>query len=185
MTRDVSGQSGRWWGTLASLAAPFFSVLGAVGYCLLTQYPGHIDYMQQRSFERISFFTVACIVAGILCGILDLLTFRNNCRQIVKSILWLCMPACVLVTTFFNHRLLVKSVRPARNICVNNMRRIDATVTEWAQRTGATNGTPITWHDIGFYFRDGVPKCPEGGTYGLRKVGEDVTCSKLDHRIAP
>ena len=67
------------------------------------------------------------------------------------------------------------------NPCVNNLRQLQAAKEEWALENGETNGTFVTVGDITPYVqldRNGnIPKCPEGGTYILGRVGEDVRCS--------
>ncbi|MGO8766932.1 MAG: hypothetical protein ACLQSR_17580, partial [Limisphaerales bacterium] len=100
-----------------------------------------------------------------------------------KSIMGLCLSLIVLLAMFSTSRLLVKSVLTAQNICINNVREIEAAKADWTQKNSATNGAAVTWNDIAPYFPNGFPKCPEGGTYTLGRVGEPVLCSIPSHRL--
>ncbi|MFZ0827173.1 MAG: hypothetical protein WAO02_07100 [Verrucomicrobiia bacterium] len=166
-----------------SFGALLFSILGGVGYFLLIRYPDRIDYVQQANFDRISVFTLTSLIIGVLCGIVLLCFSRKNLNCLIKGIFGLCIPLILLVATFSTPRLFVKSVLTAQNICINNTRKIEAVKAEWAQRAGATNGAAVTWDEIAPYFTNGIPKCPEGGTYNLGKVGEPVLCSIPSHRL--
>ena len=68
-----------------------------------------------------------------------------------------------------------------QNACVNNLRQLEAAENEWTLENGKTNGTPVTANDITPYIqldsKGQLPKCPQGGTYILGRVGEDVRCS--------
>jgi hypothetical protein len=67
------------------------------------------------------------------------------------------------------------------NPCVNNLRQIDAAITEWALTHGKHNGDPVTFADIKPYIKltsEGeIPSCPDGGTYSVTVVGRPPTCS--------
>jgi hypothetical protein len=69
----------------------------------------------------------------------------------------------------------------AANSCINNLRQIDAAKNEWALETGKTNGTVATENDIKPYIKldsnGNLPKCGNGGTYIIGRVGEDPKCS--------
>jgi hypothetical protein len=71
-----------------------------------------------------------------------------------------------------------------RNSCINNLRMIDAAIQQWALENSKTNSDIPTWGNLKEYLgRDGtwIPKCPLGGTYTLRTVGEKPTCSYSGH----
>jgi hypothetical protein len=178
----MSERSRSWFAIFINLGAPFFSVLGGVGYIFLIQFPQRIDYVQQINFDRISTFTLASLIIAALCGITSLGFSRKNR---IKGVFWLCIPLIFLVVTFSTPRLFVKSVLTAQNICINNVREIEAAKDEWAKSTGATNGAEITWDEIAPYFTNGIPKCPEGGTYTIGKIGAPVLCSIPSHRLPP
>jgi hypothetical protein len=68
--------------------------------------------------------------------------------------------------------------------CVWNLMLIQAAKEDWAGRNNnLTNATP-NWNDlkIDFYghkinMSNGIPVCPQGGTYTIGRVGEPPTCS--------
>jgi len=65
--------------------------------------------------------------------------------------------------------------------CINNLRQIDGAKNEWALENGKTNGDACTENDIKPYIKldsnGNIPKCPQGGTYTVGRVGEDPKCS--------
>lgn len=70
--------------------------------------------------------------------------------------------------------------------CVSRLIQINAAKEEWAiEYNKTTNDTP-RWNDLfpylsitftNSYWTDGVPVCPEGGTYTIGRIGEPPTCS--------
>ena len=81
-------------------------------------------------------------------------------------------------------------VNPA-NICINNLRLIDAAKQQWAFDNNKTNG-PVTWNDIQPYLNRvssertvGVPHCPKNGTYTLGNIEELPKCSIAKHSLNP
>jgi hypothetical protein len=67
------------------------------------------------------------------------------------------------------------------NACINNLRQIDAAKNQWALENNKTNSTVAFVNDITPYIKldtnGDIPKCPQGGTYTIGKVGENPTCS--------
>ena len=79
-------------------------------------------------------------------------------------------------------------VNPA-NICIFNLRLIDAAKQEWASDNHKTNG-PVTWNDIQPYLSRvsskpivGIPHCPKNGTYTLGNIEELPKCSIAKHSL--
>ena len=68
-----------------------------------------------------------------------------------------------------------------RSACINNLRQIDAAKSEWALENNKTNGVVPTEADLAQYIRNGMPKCPAGGTYTIGPIGEKPTCSLPGH----
>jgi hypothetical protein len=70
--------------------------------------------------------------------------------------------------------------------CINNLRIIEAAKNQWMLDRGKTTNDVPTWNDIRPYFpswltlSNGMPVCPDGGTYTLWRVGERPTCSLGD-----
>ena len=69
------------------------------------------------------------------------------------------------------------------NTCLNHMSQIDSAKNAWAMDHHANFGDVVTTNDLLPYL-DGVPKCPAGGTYSIKKVGESPTCS-LGSTVTP
>jgi hypothetical protein len=71
-----------------------------------------------------------------------------------------------------------------RNLCINNLRQIDAAKNEFALEKGKANGAAVTEDDIKPYLTGGtMPVCPSGGTYTIGKVGDKPTCSIPGHEL--
>jgi hypothetical protein len=70
----------------------------------------------------------------------------------------------------------------ARDICINNLRQIDAAENQWALENSKPVGTVPTVQDLLPYLQDQIfPVCPSGGTYTLNAVGTPPTCSIPGH----
>ncbi len=69
----------------------------------------------------------------------------------------------------------------ASNACVNNLRNIQAAKEQWATENRKTTNDVPTWDAIRPYLGRGsegeIPKCLDGGTYTLGRVGEPPKCS--------
>jgi hypothetical protein len=76
------------------------------------------------------------------------------------------------------------------NMCINNLREIDAAKNEWALENNAKSNGIITINDIRPYIererynpyikldaKGNLPKCPSGGIYTIGKIGEPPICS--------
>jgi hypothetical protein len=66
--------------------------------------------------------------------------------------------------------------------CINQLGQIDAAANEFALEHKLTNGTPINFPSdlTPFITLDSagrIPKCPQGGTYSIKRVGDTPTCS--------
>jgi hypothetical protein len=69
----------------------------------------------------------------------------------------------------------------APNACINSLRQIDGAKQQWAMENRKTTNDTPSWDDIRIYVGRGpqgeIPKCPQGGTYVLGKIGELPRCS--------
>ncbi len=170
------------WTPLVNGIAIVLSVLGVVGYVVLIQYPYHITYVQLAHIEKITLVTLACLVGGFFCAVSSLISCNSKRTKII-SVSCLSLSIIGGLALFASPSIGVKSVTPASTICFNRAREIEAAKGAWAEQHSATNGTAVTWNDIASYFTNDFPKCPEGGTYTLGKVGEPVLCSIPEHRL--
>ena len=71
-----------------------------------------------------------------------------------------------------------------QNACINNLRQIDAAISEWALETGQNNGNSVGGvATVSAYIKlnsnNLVPGCPASGTYSTFTVGANpqVSCS--------
>ncbi len=68
------------------------------------------------------------------------------------------------------------------NMCINNLRQIDAAKQQWALEKNKTATDVPTADDIlPYLINSRLPTCPAGGTYTIGAVGEKPTCSIPNH----
>lgn len=68
------------------------------------------------------------------------------------------------------------------NICINNLRQIDAAKQQWALENNKTDDSIPTASDLLPYLRDNVfPVCPAGGSYIIGAVIVNPACSIPGH----
>lgn len=66
--------------------------------------------------------------------------------------------------------------------CFLNLSEINWCKTCWASDEHKTTNDTPTWNDLSDYlqrhgFTNGIPVCPQGGTYTLGRIGEPPRCS--------
>jgi hypothetical protein len=80
-----------------------------------------------------------------------------------------------------------RSQAARRNVCINNLRQIDAAKQQWALENRKTSSDVVTEDNIKRYIKldanGNLPKCPDGGKYTIGKVGEKPTCSISGHEL--
>jgi hypothetical protein len=66
-------------------------------------------------------------------------------------------------------------------VCRNNLRQIDVAKQEWILENNKKVGDVITENDVKFYVKldakGNLPKCPNGGTYTIGRIGVNPVCS--------
>jgi regulator of replication initiation timing len=68
------------------------------------------------------------------------------------------------------------------NLCLNNLRQIDAAKQQWALENDRTANAIPSAQDLLPYFEDGLfPVCPSGGIYTINAVDVPPTCSIPGH----
>jgi septal ring factor EnvC (AmiA/AmiB activator) len=68
------------------------------------------------------------------------------------------------------------------NLCINNLRQIDAAKQQWALENDRTANAIPSALDLLPYFEDGLfPVCPSGGIYTINAVDVPPTCSIPGH----
>jgi dynactin complex subunit len=69
------------------------------------------------------------------------------------------------------------------NVCVNNLRQIQAAIQQWALETSKTPASRVTMADIEPYLRNKPLTCPANGFYTLTTVSTPPTCSIPGHAL--
>ena len=76
--------------------------------------------------------------------------------------------------------------RKQADICQENLAKIDGAKEQFALEFKKANGTTVTWENIldpagkgrlGEGYLKKKPVCPAGGTYSIKNVGSNPTCS--------
>ena len=81
--------------------------------------------------------------------------------------------AAIAVPNFIRAREMAQ-----RNVCINNLRMIDAAKQQWSLENKKENGDPVEDNQINQYLKDGArPVCAKGGTYIYGPVGNEPSCS--------
>jgi competence protein ComGC len=71
------------------------------------------------------------------------------------------------------------------NVCINNLRILDAAKQQWALENGKENSDTPTLDDLKPYLGSNwtMRTCPKGGVYVLHTVQEPPTCSIPGHEL--
>ena len=72
------------------------------------------------------------------------------------------------------------------NVCINNLRELDAAKQQWALENEKTAGAVPTAQDLMPYLPDNLfPVCPSGGVYSINALGVLPTCTVPGHVLPP
>lgn len=100
---------------------------------------------------------------------------------VIGITLGIALLAAIAIPRFVKHH-----PRGISNPCIENLRRIDAAVCQFALEHHLTNGASINYPDDLMPYLDWkgiwydwkrIPTCPAGGVYHVSKVGENPTCT--------
>jgi hypothetical protein len=69
------------------------------------------------------------------------------------------------------------------NVCINQLRQLDGAKQQWALENRKAASDIPTEKDISAYLKDGIPKCPAGGSYTINAVELVPTCSIPGHAL--
>ena len=67
--------------------------------------------------------------------------------------------------------------------CKTNLRTIEMTITEWSLEKRKADDAEVTLVDLESYMKQGIPRCPSGGEYGLYTVEDKPTCTVEGHTL--
>jgi len=63
--------------------------------------------------------------------------------------------------------------------CITNLRKIDAAKQQWAlEEKKGENAIPVSADVVPYLKGNALPRCPSGGTYSLRRVSRNPTCTR-------
>ncbi len=95
-----------------------------------------------------------------------------------KKIAFVGAVAVVLLAAFVLPGLIRARNTSASNACVMHLRQIAGAKEQWVIENHKTTNDVVSWNDIKPYLsHEQVPRCPDGGTYILGRVGEPPRCS--------
>lgn len=87
-------------------------------------------------------------------------------------------------TLFFGGGSGAHSFTSDKNICINNLRRIDGAKEQWALEKGFEGGTGFVEAEVAIFLKGGkIPECPKGGKYSLGRVNEAPRCLVSGHTL--
>ena len=67
--------------------------------------------------------------------------------------------------------------------CTANLKRIETAKEQWILENRANAGDTVTPTDLAPVYIKKFPTCPEAGTYDVKPVGQDPTCSVAEHHL--
>ncbi len=95
-----------------------------------------------------------------------------------KIIAFVGVVAVILLAAFVLPAFIRARKTSASNACVNHLRQIAGAKETWAIENHKTTNDVVSWNDLKPYlWHEETPKCPDGGTYTIGRVGEPPRCS--------
>lgn len=71
------------------------------------------------------------------------------------------------------------------NVCFENLKQLEAAKQIYGMEAGKKNGDAVSSPDLigpALYIRK-MPECPSGGTYDLKTIGDNTTCTIAGHSL--
>ena len=155
-------------------------ILGLTCFWLFTAIPavicGHIAYSRiKRSGGALAGEGLA--LGGLITGYVS----------IALSIFVLPLLLAIAIPNFVKARTIVKARTTAQmNACISNLRQIDGAKQMWAVENKKESTDTPTARELDAYLKGGGfsgLKCPAGGVYTIKAVGQNPTCSIPSHRL--
>ena len=141
---------------------------------------------------------VVCIgplfaIPGVLCGHIALSKINRSSGTLTGqglAIAGLVMGYLgILLTLILLPAIAIPNFVKARqtaqiNMCLNNLRQIDAAKQEWALENSKRSTDTPTQSELTHFLKNGqFPTCPAGGVYTINSIGEVPTCSIPKHKL--
>ena len=142
-------------------------------------------------------FSILSAIPGVICGHIALSRIKQSGGALVGqglaiaglvtgylgiawAIVFIPLMAAIAIPNFVRARHTAQA-----NACINNLRQIDGAKQQWAlENQKDADAVPMTF-DLDKYLTQGFAglKCPAGGTYTIKAVGENPECSIPEHRL--
>jgi hypothetical protein len=154
-----------WSLVLGVLSMTCFSILTAIPGVIC----GHMAYSRiKRSTGALTGQGLA--IAGMVTGYIG----------IAWAVIFIPMMLAIAIPNFVMARDTAQM-----NMCINNLRQIDAAKREWALENNKKGTDAPTQADLTRYINNKgqFPVCPSGGTYTIGPVDEPPTCSIPKHQL--
>jgi competence protein ComGC len=154
-----------WSLVLGILSLTCFSILTAIPGVIC----GHIAWSRiKRSGGALAGDGLA--IAGLITGYIG----------IAFALLVIPMMMAIAIPNFVKARDTAQT-----NVCINNLRQIDAAKQQWALENNKKGTDTPTQGDLIRYINNNgkFPVCPKGGTYSIGPVDEPPTCSIPKHQL--
>ncbi len=131
---------------------------------------GHLAYSRiNRSSGSLAGTGMA--LAGMITGYIS----------IALSVFLVPMLVAIAIPNFVKARQTAQT-----NMCINNLRQIDAAKQQWALEGAKQPGDVPTAQDLKPFFKNGAfPICAAGGTYTIGAVSNAPVCSIPGHKLPP
>jgi len=98
----------------------------------------------------------------------------------IAAIVLVCLiPVMGILSAIAIPNFLIARERSQRNVCLSNLRQLEACKEQAALEHGYRDGKEITEQDLSPYLKNGVSGliCPRGGQYTINPLGKDPACS--------
>jgi len=150
-------------------------VLGLLGFLLLLVCIGPLIAIPGVICGHMAYSRIARSSGALAGQGLALAGLITSYVTIGLSLFWVPMMMAIAIPNFVKARGTAQA-----NVCINNLRQIDAAANEFALEHGKTNGEAINFPaDLTPYINNHgkILTCPAGGVYSIKRVGETPTCS--------
>ena len=154
-----------WSLVLGILSLMCFSIFAAIPGVIC----GHMAYSRiKRSTGTLTGEGLA--IAGLITGYIG----------IVLAVMIIPLMLGIAIPNFVRARDMAQT-----NVCINNLRQIDAAKQQWALENNKKGTDTPTQSDLVRYIssKGQFPVCPNRGTYTIGPVDEPPTCSIAGHQL--
>ena len=141
-------------------------------------------------------FSIFAAIPGVICGHKALSKIKNSGGALAGQglaiaglvtgyigIAWAIFIIPLMMAIAIPNFVMARNTAQT-NMCINNLRQIDAAKQQWALENNKKGTDTPTQIDLKRYLRNGQwPACPAGGAYTINPVSEAPTCSIPKHKL--